>query len=479
MKTNIKLLLSVVLLGALSLVSAADGVETVSQQLLTAGDKAVQQAMRNVAKEAATLRQSTDGEVAKLGQRKTKQLKQQREVLYCEMIAQKNSLKASLALAQDTYVQTERLRRKTVVAIEKMIEQADKEALKIKTAQRRKIMAAFLAESQCNERMAWKTGLHNEYLEQLQSLEEVVRQGEPNEEYQSFAASFENQRQWFEDQLEQINSSSDKGYFLLFSKVQVLKNIMTSFERVAQMLDERIEQASMVVQDIDKARVLALYDIQALVADKKQPAGVMNEGCLSKRECGLVVEGIFNKLAARDRIDSLMAQANTMQHELLAQQNRQALLNELAEREQQELAAGMERMRNNASAADAATDPDAFSAAMPDFAPEDSTDLMPASESDIVSPPAAIPQEIVVAAVEKVNKENAQLEVTAREEHHAIARQRVSPVANSLAVTSTPPQSLAIKPVLPQPGVPSLADSAEKQARGILESELKQKVARG
>lgn len=154
MKTNIKLLLSVVLLGALSLVSAADGVETVSQQLLMAGDKAVQQAMRNVAKEAATLRQSTDGEVAKLGQRKTKQLKQQREVLYCEMIAQKNSLKASLALAQDTYVQTERLRRKTVVAIEKMIEQADKEALKIKTAQRRKIMAAFLAESQRNERMA-------------------------------------------------------------------------------------------------------------------------------------------------------------------------------------------------------------------------------------------------------------------------------------------------------------------------------------
>lgn len=421
MKTNIKILLSVILVCALKQVSAANAIEAISKQLLTAGDKAVQRTMREVVEEATSLQQSANDEVVNLGHNKAERLQhQRRETCYHEMMAQKNTIKASLALAQDTYVQAERLRRKTVAAIEKMIERADKEALKIRTDKRRKIMAAFLAESQHNERIAWKTGLQNEYFEQLQALEEIVRQGEAEEEYQDFAENFAVQRKWFEAKLEEIKSPADRGYFLLFNKVQALRNIMISFERVAQMLDERIKHANIDVQDIDKARVLALYDIQALVSDKKKPTDVVDEGYLSKRECLLVVDGLFNKLAARHRIDSLMAQKNTMKYELITQQKRQLLLDELAAREQQELSSVVDNARNSA--------------------------VVPVAVADASS----VPQDTVVAAVEKVNRENADLQITVLEKQNTIARLGAVP-----------------------------ADVAEQQARAALENELQQRMARG
>ncbi|MBM3893503.1 hypothetical protein FJ365_03850 [Candidatus Dependentiae bacterium] len=480
MKTNIKLLLNVVLLGVVIEGSATNSVEKTSRQLFTAGDQDAQQAMRKVVYEAATLHQSTDGEVTELVNRKVKQLKlQQREKGYDEILAQKNNLKASLALAQDTYIKTERLRRKTVVAIEKMIERADKEALKIKAAKRRKIMGAFLAASQRSERLAWKIGLQHEYLEHLQALEDIVQQGESAEEYQDLAGKFEGQRHWFDTALKEIHSPSDKGYFLLFSKVQVLKNIMISFDRVAHLLDNRIKLANIVVQDIDKARVLALYDIQALVADKKHASGIAHEGYLTKRECGLVVEGIFNKLAARHRIDSLMAQLNTMQHELLAQQNRHLLLNELAERERQELSTVIGRLRTNntpdsapeAGASVVRREPEVLSEntmdeqegeaegatseeAGEEVSTEEPADAAPMLKPE-VTPPAGIPKETVVAALEKANKENAQLEVIVREKQQA-------PMPSTLPSGSTR----------------SAVETAEKQARLQLENELQQKTVR-
>ncbi len=481
MKTNIKLLLNVVLLGVLGQICATDSAEKAGRKLFTAGDKDVQQAMRKAADEAAALEEVTDGEIAQLGKRKIKQLKkQQHEKRYQEVITQENSLKESLALARDTYIQAERLRRKTVIAIEKMIERADKEALKIKVAKRRKIMRSFLAASHRTERLAWKMGLQDEYLEHLQFLEDIVRQGESEKEYQELAEKFQRQREWFDAQLKKMQSPSDKGYFLLFSKVQVLKNIMASFEHVARMLDNRIKQAGIVVQDIDKARVLALYDIQALVTDKKDASGIAHQGYLNKRERGLVVQGIFNKLAARHRIDSLTVKINTMQHELLAQQNRHLLLDELAERERKELSSVMDRLRSKDADHKASEGGVVVVTPELEMLPEYTIDgqegeveVSPSEEPKVeaaveeaavvasVAEPAVsssstnIPKETVVAALEKVNKESAQLEVIVREKEQA-----------------------PIMPVSPSGDVRVAVEKAEKQARLELEIELQQKMVR-
>lgn len=461
MKTNIKLLLKVVLACVPQLLVAAGAVSEVSQQLLRAGAKAVQSTMDKARVEAGALQRSIDEEMLALDH-KREALKQEEHaaIKHRKIALRHDGIKTSLALAQDTYIQAEKLRRNTVIAIEKIIQQAEQEALKIKAEQRRKIMARFLVASKNNEKKAWKLGLRAEFLEHMRALEDIVQQGESEQEYQDFAASFAKQRAWFTGALEAIKSPSDQAYFALFHKVEVLKNMIISFNEVAAMLDQRISEANMVVVDIDKARVLALYDIQVLVADKKQPGGIADEAYLSKRECGLVVDGIFNKLAARHRIDTLMAQKATMQAELLSQQNRVQLLDELANREQQEFALAAARVRNER--------------------------LQEAQQKALES--NARLHNTVLVAIETANKENAELQLKMLEDKSANARLNDSSRINKLTATSTVPQPVPAQLQTAQVAssgkgevvvVPLSAEMAERQTRVVLEGELQQRMTHG
>lgn len=440
MRTNLYVLLAIVFVCWLQQLSAMASVGQVSEQLLHAGDPEIKAVVREAKKKVAAVRDTMEWRAAAFGDGRHLRIGSGAPENYTGIDVRHNTAKAAFAVARDTYARTERLSRKAVEAIEGIIRQAEKEAFELKAEKRRRIMLAFLSASKNSEKQAWKYGLRDEYLQHLQALEAIVKHGEEADTYQDLVKNFETQRGWFVAALEKIQSPTDKHYFLLFQKAQALRNVLISFDRVANMLDQRVNEAGFTVQDIDKARVLALYDIQALVTDKVQPDGIAEAAFLSTRECGIVVEGLFNKLAARKQIDDLMAQKKGLAQELLARDEQLRLSCESAQQEKQASSTAMQEGQKNGS-----------------------------SES--------LDRSTIVPLVETLNKENASLQLIVLDQQRTIAQSNASA---PLAVTNTLPQPLSVAPVSTlEQKPPSTVQEHEQQARVALENELKQKMMRG
>ncbi len=438
MKTNLILLLKVVFACVLKQLSAMDSISHVSEQLLHAGDADVKVVELEAAKKVLATQRNFENRTASIGG------KAQSVGQYKAADLQHNVARVAFAVARDTYARAERLSRQTVESIEAIIRQAEKEAFELKAEKRRRIMMAFLSASKNNEKKAWKYGLRDEYLQHLQALEAIVQQGEDSEVFQDLVKNFQAQRNWFIEALEKIHSPTDKSYFLLFQKAQALRNVLISFDRVANMLDQRVNEAGFMVQDIDKARVMALYDIQALVTDKAQPDGIAEAAFLSTRECGIVVDGLFSKLAARKQVDDLITQKNELAQELLARDEQLRLSYALAQQEKQALSATVVEVQ---------------------------TQLKESSSEQL-------PRASVVPLIESLNKENAHLQIIILDQKHTIEQGGASALATPLSVTNTPLKPLAVRPV-PVAEQKSTLTVQEQQTKAALENELKQKMMRG
>ncbi len=447
MKTNLKIVLKVVFVCALKQLAATDSLDKVSKQLLQAGSIEANHALHEMREEATMLQQQAAEDIARLVDvPQKKQCNSKRTPTQHRAVREQDGdAKRALAAAEDIIHQRERLKKRTVQAISNIILRAEKEALGVRAEKRQAIMTEFFAASNNRKKMYWKYGLRDEYLNNLKELEAIVRQGESATEYQGLMASFSRQRTWFLATLEMIRKTTDKNYFLVFQKAQVLKHIITSFNSVAHMLTERLNQAGLAVDDMDKARLLALYDIQALISDKNQSDSIAQASSLSIRECGLVVDGLVNKIAAKKRIDDLMIEKKTMAQEVVVRNDMAQLSRDLAQREQAELSVAIGQARQEAAQA----------------------------AVSVASDTALIPQNAVVAAVEKANKENAQLQVIVLGQEATIMRMK----ANSLATTKTAQQPLFV-PAHPVSDVKTV-EERERQARVVLESELQQKIIHG
>lgn len=342
MKTNLKLLIKILLACALQQLTAATAVREVSIALLDAGRAEAQIIEQKTQEDVLAAQEQMTQKTVRAEQGQSGKFINMAETVSTGDV-QHTIAKAAFGVARDTYAYAERLRRRTMEAIDGLIKRAEKEAFEIKAQKRRQIMDAFLIASKNNEKKAWKHGLRDEYLRHLQTLENIVKQGEAAADLDAMLEHFKTQRAWFVESLDVISSPTDRKYFPLFQKAQALRNILISFDRVTNMLDERVHQAGLTIQDIDKARVLALYDIQALVTDKVQPDGIAEAAFLSTRECALVVDGLFTKLAARKRIDDLTNQVAARDEQLQAAEQEQQVLKEQVKQAEGQVAQAVEQ----------------------------------------------------------------------------------------------------------------------------------------
>jgi hypothetical protein len=236
----------------------------------------------------------------------------------------------ALDFARNAYEQVEQLKQSTANAVDIIIQQAEEEALRIKAQKRKKMMHAFLEESALREKNAWKRGLEEEFLANLAIIEAVVKEGEAAEEVPQFVETFKKQRAWFKQTLAGIKRPSDPRYFPLYQKLQAIKNIVQGYQRVSLLLVSKIQQHRIAAPDMKKPRLLALYEVQALVMQKKEGDDLIASIFLTERECELIAENLCNKLFAREQKEAAAA----VQKDMAEKKAQLAAVQILAEKQQ-------------------------------------------------------------------------------------------------------------------------------------------------
>lgn len=229
----------------------------------------------------------------------TKALKKTEEIL-------SDAHEQALDFARNAYEHVERLKQRTAEAVDVLIQQAEREAFKIKAERRKKIMREFLHESALREKDAWKNGLREEFLANLVVLEGIVKDGEATEEIPHFIETFRKQRSWFLATLDKVKRPSDQQYFLLYQKSRVLNNIVQAYKKVSVQLINLINQHGIKTTDMAKPKLLVLYDVQAMIMRKKESADHASATFLTERECGILAESLCNKLFAKEQKETLI-----------------------------------------------------------------------------------------------------------------------------------------------------------------------------
>ncbi|NDD55458.1 hypothetical protein EBZ39_16610 [bacterium] len=186
-------------------------------------------------------------------------------------------------------------------AMDDIIDQAQQEALAVQAESRRQILEDFLEASEQREKEAWKEGLRAEFVEALKQVKDIVRQGEDAAHAPVILEHIKKQRAWFLSTLDRIQTSSDQRYFVLFQRLQALKNMVQSTRDVGRRLIKKAAERSIDLSDMHKIRLMALYDVQSVVSHKKRVDGVAVATFLTGRECDIIAESLSSKLLALQR----------------------------------------------------------------------------------------------------------------------------------------------------------------------------------
>jgi len=468
MEKNLRLLLVVFILQSVDL-GAREG-DDIATKMLHAGKQEAAQVLKEGRREARRVRRQLVEEEHEAKEA----VKQRQEQLTQEALAEAQKIldeaqEEGLGVVQASYAQIERLKRHAMEAMDDIIDQAQQEALAVQAESRRQILEDFLEASEQREKEAWKEGLRAEFVEALKQVKDIVRQGEDAAHAPVILEHIKKQRAWFLSTLDRIQTSSDQRYFVLFQRLQALKNMVQSTRDVGRRLIKKAAERSIDLSDMHKIRLMALYDVQSVVSHKKRVDGVAVATFLTGRECDIIAESLSSKLLALQRgLEAKKANDQLRTHQEMLQNS----LN-VAKREQEQIKQSMERMRTEALAQGKA------------MADEVAKRVEQAAFAKLVP------------VLEGMNKENAQLQMIILDQNQTLERLKSTQPPTALAVTPTPPVPSALPvpavqvpapaPVVPppapaplpvtttptQPQQPSLTvEEREAQSRVALEAEL-------
>jgi hypothetical protein len=345
---NKNLLLLLVMLACLPISLVASVIKLVEQMGDAGKVKASEVVEKSKAEASLLLRELAESErflredIKKQGERAVSKVLAKTEELLAD------AHEEALDFSRNAYEHVERLKQRTAEAVDTLIQQAEEDALKIKAAQRKKIMQEFLDDSALRQKKAWKEGLREEFFANMDTIERIVKEGETAEEVPHFLETFKKQRAWFATTLDGIKRSSDQRYFLLYQKAHALKNIVQAYHKVSEFLIAKIKLHGINAPDMAKPRLLALYDVQARVMKNKsmvEAGGQPGPTFLTETDCQIIADILCNKLFAKEQKEA----AAVVKKDLALRNAQLEITRDLAKKEELELKQAVKNVQQESS----------------------------------------------------------------------------------------------------------------------------------